>query len=368
MNILMVISNFSLDFGGGASERCSLVARLINNNFYRFSIVTCKFKLDKSRIDSHKPIPIYIFNSIFNNLIPLPNFIKMNLLVKKSDIIFLHNHWSLLNLYFLIYGIFCDKKIIFAPLGGLNREVVFNFKKFIFNLFFTNFFLRNSDLILAVNKREASQLIKIGALNTKTYIIPNFINLGDYKKIGKNKLIFEYILFVGRLAHIKGADILLDSFVSISSKYPALNLVFMGQDEGLKEKLVMSANRSLIAHRIHFLGFLNGAKKNSIYKGAKLIVVPSRSEAMSIVAVEAGIFSKPLIITENCGFDDISRYGAGVVVRPNAIEISAAICNLVDDSSLSKQLATNLNVLVIQSYTIENIARKYREIFRKLSL
>jgi glycosyltransferase involved in cell wall biosynthesis len=364
----MVISNFSSDFGGGASERCSLVAKLMNNNNFKFSIATCNFKLNKSRFYLHKPISIYTFKSILNNLLPIPNFFKLNFLVKTNDIIFLHSYWSILNLYFLIFGLFCNKKIIFAPLGGLNKEVVINFKKFVFNLLFTNFFLRNSDLIIAVNKREALQLIKIGAFNTKIFIIPNFINLNDYKKIGKNTLHFDYILFVGRLSKIKGPDILLDSFINISSIYPDLNLVFMGQDEGLKEKLLMTANKSHISHRVHFLGFLKGDKKNSIYKNAKLIVVPSRSDAMSIVAIEAGIFSKPLLITENCGFDDIIKHRAGAVVKPNPKAISTEICKLLNDPLQTKEFASNLNKLVIGNYTLENILIKYMAIFRKLSL
>ncbi len=63
-----------------------------------------------------------------------------------------------------------------------------------------------------------------------------------------------------------------------------------------------------------FVGYLRGAAKARVYNSAQLLVVRSRQQARSIVALEAGISRKPVLLTGRCGFDEMARIGEGRAV------------------------------------------------------
>ena len=49
------------------------------------------------------------------------------------------------------------------------------------------------------------------------------------------------------------------------------------------------AKKSRFSKRIKFIGFVEGYQKEILYKNADLLVIPSRSEAMSLVVLEAAL-------------------------------------------------------------------------------
>ena len=84
---------------------------------------------------------------------------------------------------------------------------------------------------------------------------------------------------------------------------------------------------------MHFLGYIRGDDKVGAYTGAKLLAVPSRREAMSIVALEAGACGTPVILTTACGFDEVGNAGCKVV-RPLADELYSGMQSMVGPGGL----------------------------------
>ena len=69
-----------------------------------------------------------------------------------------------------------------------------------------------------------------------------------------------------------------------------------------------------VRNRVHFTGHIGGTEKSEAYRAADFLVIPSRQEAMSIVVLEAGITGTPVLITDQCGFDDVAAVAGGIVV------------------------------------------------------
>lgn len=122
-----------------------------------------------------------------------------------------------------------------------------------------------------------------------------------------------YLVFVGRLVSGKRVRELLSAYARISSD---IDLVYVGQGEELDE-LKSMAERMGLAHRVHFTGFQ--PNPYPFMKHAKLLVLPSRSEAMPYVPIEASVlgvntllagfdaaheFFEPDSIMDKCSADD----------------------------------------------------------------
>ena len=113
--------------------------------------------------------------------------------------------------------------------------------------------------------------------------------------------------------------------------------------------------------KVHFLGYIRGDDKVGAYTGAKLLVVPSRREAMSIVALEAGACGTPVILTNACGFDEVENAGCKVV-RPLAEELYSGMQSMLSSSNSLKETGKNFQSLILQKYTWKKTAEKYLNI------
>ena len=80
--------------------------------------------------------------------------------------------------------------------------------------------------------------------------------------------------------------------------------------------------------KVHFIGFLDNIDKYHAYHAADLLVVPSRSEVISMVALEAGLASTPVLITDKCGFNELSKINGGVVVAATVEGIERGLINI----------------------------------------
>ena len=173
----------------------------------------------------------------------------------------------------------------------------------------------------------------------------------------------EYILFVGRINHIKGPDIILKAFFVISERHPFLHLIFAGPNDGMIDELLISIRKRNISSRIHFLGHVEGEDRVAAYKGAKFLVVPSRSEAMSIVALEAGICGKLALITDQCGFTEIRQISPDLEVEASVRSIKQGILNLLKKTDNQQKLAENYEKFVIENYSWNSLVFKYQNLY-----
>jgi glycosyltransferase involved in cell wall biosynthesis len=80
-----------------------------------------------------------------------------------------------------------------------------------------------------------------------------------------------------------------------------------------------------------FTGFLDERQRTAVLRRAECLVVPSRSEAMSLVAVEAGMQAVPVVATDRCGLDAVTGADAGEICEPTAEGLGRALAKLLAD-------------------------------------
>jgi glycosyltransferase involved in cell wall biosynthesis len=93
-----------------------------------------------------------------------------------------------------------------------------------------------------------------------------------------------YLCFVGNLTARKGVRELLDAFRELED--PDLRLVLIGPNRGVEDAVDLTSQVARVP-RVHYLGALPHAETMALLQGAEAMVLPSRSEANSRVALEA---------------------------------------------------------------------------------
>ena len=131
----------------------------------------------------------------------------------------------------------------------------------------------------------------------------------------------------------------------------------------------MDAERGAAAridHRVHFLGFVAGKDKSAAYHMARLLVVPSRQEAMSIVALEAGICGIPVMLTDQCGFGEIKVVDPRFEVAATVEALAEGVLNLLGQPDSLDAAAFKLKQFVSQKYLWASLVERYLDLYRSL--
>ena len=118
--------------------------------------------------------------------------------------------------------------------------------------------------------------------------------------------------------------------------------------------------------RIHFIGYLGGADKSNAYHAADLLVIPSRQEAMSIVALEAGISGTPVLLPDQCGFNVIEKIDGGKVVQASVKGIELGLIEILRDKDRLNSMGSNLKQFTSENFKWDSIIGKYLTLFGQI--
>lgn len=141
--------------------------------------------------------------------------------------------------------------------------------------------------------------------------------------------------YVGRLALIKGVDLLAGAFAELSRRVPNAKLLIVGSGE--EERRIRSVLSPQIASgAVHLQARTAQEQLPPWYRAMDVLVMPSRYETMSNAVLEGMACGVPFLATDVGGSRNLSRTGAGWIVPPesdgalceqmNALAVSPATC------------------------------------------
>ncbi|MFQ5355802.1 MAG: glycosyltransferase [Mariprofundaceae bacterium] len=302
---------------------------------------------------------------------PATRLLTMFRMVRWADVIHVMNHWTILNAVICKMARLTDTPYVICPAGALPLFGRSQGLKLWYNCLVGHSLVKNSDAAVVIAEDEIATLNQYGVMTEHIQHIPNGVRADDFSCVDEQlfrKFVgignVDYLLFVGRLNEIKGPDILLDAFIALSSTFPELHLVFAGPDGGMLRGLKDRAAKAALGERVHFPGYVRGELKSSAYHGSSLLVVPSRQEAMSIVALEGAICARPVVLTDCCGFDLLAEAGAARLTAANSHTMSQIISELMLDLTLRDEMGAKGRQLAISFYTWDIAARRYLTLFR----
>lgn len=224
-------------------------------------------------------------------------------------------------------GRVCANELIHIKNGPFFRKVLFN----------------KIDRLIVLNKDSIINSINLGFKNNNIFLIPNPVISQDRDKLKKDKDID--ILFVGEINPRKGVHVLLDAFFNLNSNLSnPFNLCIVGPvtDFNYFNDLKIKYNIQN-SHLITLLGRLDKETLNEIYTRTKVFVLPSFSEGMPNVLLEAMSFGIAVIGSSIPGIVENIEDGK-----------NGFLFNTSDVVGLQKHMELLLNDIHLRSFLAEN--------------
>ncbi|GLR13057.1 1,2-diacylglycerol 3-glucosyltransferase [Chitinimonas prasina] len=149
----------------------------------------------------------------------------------------------------------------------------------------------------------------------------------------------ELALFVGRVAHEKNIDLLLEVAARARLQRPRLLLLIAGEGPALAHLQARATQLGLGEH-VRFLGYLDRAKAlPDCYRAADVFVFGSTTETQGLVLLEAMAMGVPVLGIPAMGARDILGPGIGCVcTSDNADDFAAKLVALLQDPQKRQQL------------------------------
>lgn len=142
------------------------------------------------------------------------------------------------------------------------------------------------------------------------------------------------ILYAGVLTPLKGVHLLIDAFAQIATEFPASQLWLVGkpQNPDYADGLKRQVTNAGLTQQVHFAGAVNQSELAAYMGKARVLVLPSTTEGLGRVLVEAMLCGTPVIGSIVGGIPDIIQHGKNGYLFPSG-----------DVDQLAEQLRTMLN-------------------------
>ncbi|MEO1196953.1 MAG: glycosyltransferase [Pseudomonadota bacterium] len=174
----------------------------------------------------------------------------------------------------------------------------------------------------------------------------------------------QHLVFVGRLAAVKGVAMLLRAVAELAPSHPDLKLTLIG--DGPERAGLETLSRQLgVAAQVTFAGARTQAEVAETLATANLFVLPSFAEGVPVVLMEAMAARVPVITTQIAGIPELVEDGvSGRLVPPgNLPELVAAIKEVLADPSAARAMGDAGRIKIEAEFDIAKEAVKIAGLF-----
>jgi glycosyltransferase involved in cell wall biosynthesis len=219
--------------------------------------------------------------------------------------------------------------------------------------------------IVAVSEAVRQALVASGAAPGRIRVIPGGVALGPFTAVPPNAAAVPAVLgALGRLGREKGFDVLLGA---MSKLPPGEARLLLGGDGTQQEALSREIHVLGLADRVTMTGLVTDVPAFLAQIG--IFILPSRSEGLGLVAVEAMAAGRPVIATNVGGIPEVVVDGeTGVLVPPeDPAALAAAIHSLLADPVLAARMGQAGRRRARELFSAERMAEKTAALYEELS-
>lgn len=231
---------------------------------------------------------------------------------------------------------------------------------------------RSADLVIALSPHMASLASRGGAMPERVVVIPNGIDPAEIglderaappPRVPSDRL---ELLYVGRLSVEKGVDVLIAAAGLLKADGVAfrLRLVGGGPEE---ERLLAQVAQLQLDRDVAFLGPVSRMSLGPLYQSADLVCVPSRSETLPTVALEAMTAGVAVVGSAVGGIPSVIEEGVSGLLVPSETPqaLAAALQRFGRDPALMRCMGEAGQRRIVREFTWPDIgATLAREIGR----
>jgi glycosyltransferase involved in cell wall biosynthesis len=172
------------------------------------------------------------------------------------------------------------------------------------------------------------------------------------------------VTYVGRVAHEKNIEFLVNVFADVRKQVPAALFVIAGEGPA-RESLRQLVARMGLSDSVRFVGYLDrNTALLDCYAAADVFVFASRTETQGLVLLEAMAQGTPVVSTAELGTKFVLQPGSGALVVPESRpEFAAAVAKVLQDKSLHEDLRVRGRAYA-QTWSSRVLAQRLTDIYR----
>lgn len=328
MRLLMTAWSFFPAQEGGPSNALYWLASGLAKEGYQLRVVTTDRYIPENTVPINQWYCLNGFEVIYQSLD------KGNELLYKEldncDVLLTDGVCKALYYNLILSALKKHKKVVLSPRGELFESAI-NHKGKLYGLLKKMFVglmrvtFRNKVSFHVTSKEEEEAVVKYFGKKASVWDIPNYMILPERVEVMQE--VEPYLLYVGRLNHIKNIDVILLGLAK-SSEFGKGRCKFKlaGEKKGeCYESLVAQVKELGITDRVEFLGLVTGDNKDKLYAGAKCLLLMSKSENFGNVIVEALSQGTPVIASKGTPWQLLDEKGAGWWIDANPDQVSEAV-------------------------------------------
>lgn len=231
------------------------------------------------------------------------------------------------------------------------------------------------DVYVAVSNAVARGMVGHGIPEERIEVIPNGVDvsaLGQAAREFPPPLVLPagdgpLVVCVARLEPVKGVEFFVRAAAMLADSHPQARFAIVGvgsQESRLREIAVAAGLHS----RLAFLGDV--ARVEPLLAAGSVVVMPSLSEALGLVALEAGALSRPVVASSVGGLVEVIADGeTGLLVPPaDPGALAQAIGTLVAQPELARRFGVAAHERISGHYTLERMNDGYLNLYKRLLL
>jgi len=237
------------------------------------------------------------------------------------------------------------------------------------------FALRWMDQVVCVSHSQAHKVVRAGVPLSKVRVIPNAIHTARFAEVDQRfrerlRQMFSeppslIVGAAGRLSPEKGFDVLIDAAALVTRANPSTGFVLFG-DGALRQRLVQQAEAKGLNGRFVFAGFRSDLDKYLPH--LDLVVLPSRTEGLPNVALEAHAAGVPIVATAVGGTPDVvqDRVTGYLVPSEDPGTMARRVQDLLVSEAVRRDMGARGRERVRWEFSFDSQARAYRSLFEAM--
>ena len=283
--------------------------------------------------DLWSPLRPKVFQPRYNPAFGYAPELLNELLNLNADVLHSHGLWMYPSLASAKWHRKTRRPYIVSPHGMLDHWALKNshWKKRLAGYWFENSHLQQAACLQALCNSEAAAIRGYG-LRNPICVIPNGIDIptevitADPPWSDRVDPEQKILLYLGRLHPKKGLSNLLQAWRIICDEQNQAPrkwvLVIAGWGQGEHESELKLLSREMQANgKVYFIGPQFGALKNAAFSHANAFILPSFSEGLPVVVLEAWAYRLPVIKTAACNLPEGFETKAALQVEPKVEDI-----------------------------------------------
>lgn len=220
--------------------------------------------------------------------------------------------------------------------------------------------ISGADAFLASSTKAKEKLLHWGAKEEKIVVSFLTVPVGPYAEL-ERKPEPGRLLFVGRISHEKGLDLLIRALPQMKE---ACRLEVAGNDvDGEQAKVEALARELGMESRVEFLGYREGEALLTQYRSCTALAVPSRSDCFGLVMVEAACAGVPIgaSVYADGAYDVLTPGENGLLADP---EDPKAFAEMLDTLLKTPMGGEKHRAAIAEKFSFQNAAKGYLEAVR----